>query len=244
MAKVIVITGAGMGLGRATARRLAADGNTLVLLGRTLSKVEKVADELGHGAFGVACDVSSADSVRAAFASIAERHAKIDVLINNAAIYQPFLVTEATDEQIAASLATNMAGPVYCCRAAIPMMGRGAHIINISSESAIMPFAMLSMYQSTKAGLERFSESLHAELMPDGIRVTMTRCGQMKDDDSTWDIDPAVAGRFVQSNMERGLNLRGRPISEFTSVAEVLRTLVNLPADVNIPHLTIEGWRS
>ena len=74
--KTIVITGAGIGLGRAIARRFARDGETVILLGRTLSKVQSAADELGEPHFAVECDVGSPDSVRAAFAEIARRHAK------------------------------------------------------------------------------------------------------------------------------------------------------------------------
>ena len=80
MGKTIVITGAGVGLGRALARRFAKEGETVILLGRTLSKVQAVADELGEPAFAVQCDVGVPDSVRTAFAAIAERHPKIDVL--------------------------------------------------------------------------------------------------------------------------------------------------------------------
>jgi len=70
VSKVIVITGAGDGLGRALARRFARDGETVILLGRTLSKVEAVAQELGDPHFAVACDVGNPDSVRAAFAAV------------------------------------------------------------------------------------------------------------------------------------------------------------------------------
>src|SRR3546814_10755116 len=98
MSKVIVITGAGIGLGRALARRFAKEGDTLVLLGRTLSKVKAVADELGAPAMAVECDVSSPESVKKAFVEIAARHPKIDVLINNAAVYEPFRSEEHTSE--------------------------------------------------------------------------------------------------------------------------------------------------
>jgi 3-oxoacyl-[acyl-carrier protein] reductase len=167
MSKVIVITGAGVGLGRALARRFAADGETVVALARTLSKVEAVAKEAGGGAMAVQCDVGSPDSVKAAFAAIAKTHAKIDVLINNAAIYEPFLIADATDAQIMNSVHTNLAGPILCCRAAIPMMQRGAQIINVGSESVGMnPYPHLVMYQSSKAGLDRFTEGLRHELIP------------------------------------------------------------------------------
>lgn len=97
----------------------------MILLGRTLSKVQELASEIGGAAMAVECDVASAESVRKAFAAIAEKHPKIDVLINNAAIYEPFTVAEATDAQINDIIATNLNGPIYCCRAAIPMMETG-----------------------------------------------------------------------------------------------------------------------
>src|SRR5579862_126312 len=100
-----------MGLGRALARRFAADGHHVVLLARTLAKVQEAAAELGDRAMAVACDVGLPDSVRAAFAAIAKRHPRIDVLINNAAVYEPFLIAEARDDQILNSVATNLTGP-------------------------------------------------------------------------------------------------------------------------------------
>lgn len=232
MPKTIVITGAGAGLGRALARRFAADGETVVLLGRTAKKVEQVAQEVGNGALAVGCDVSSPDSVREAFTAIARRHPRLDVLINNAAFYQPFPVAEATDEQIVRTLSTNLMGPIFCSRAAIPMMGRGSHIINVSSEVVEVPFPYFTLYQSSKAGLERFSGALARELEPGGIRVTTVRAGQMMDEDKTWDIDPAMAARFYQACLGAGINLRERPITHYVSVTGVFRALIDLPADL------------
>jgi NAD(P)-dependent dehydrogenase (short-subunit alcohol dehydrogenase family) len=136
---------------------------------------------------------------------------------------------------------TNFAGPIYCSRAVIPMMQRGGHIINISSETVTLPHAMFSLYQSSKAGLERFTDALHAELEPDGIRVTLARAGQMMDSDSKRPADGELARRFAEENFKRGIDLRARPISSFNSVAEVLRGLVYLPADVNIPLISLEA---
>lgn len=243
MSRCIVVTGAGSGLGRALARRLASDGDTLILLGRTRATLDAVATELGPLCHAIACDVASADSVRSAFATIAERHPKVDVLINNAAVYKPFFVKDATDAQIAAAVMTNFAGPIYCSRAIIPMMQRGGHIINISSETVRLPHAMFSLYQSSKAGLERFTEALHAELEPDGIRVTLARAGQMMDADSKSPADGEVARRFAEENLKRGLDLRARPISTFSSVADVLRMLINLPGDLNVPRIILEARR-
>jgi meso-butanediol dehydrogenase / (S,S)-butanediol dehydrogenase / diacetyl reductase len=241
MPKVIVITGAGVGLGRALARRFAADGETVVLLGRTLAKVEAAAAEIGERAMAAACDVGSPDSVRAAFAAIATRHPRIDVLINNAALFEPFLIAEASDAQLLDIVGTNLTGPMLCARAAIPMMGRGGHIINVSSESVGMVFPLMIVYQSSKAGLERFSEGLHHELEPSGIRVTNVRCGQMFEPGKVWNIDPAAAVAFQKATAAIGLNLRERPISQFSSVTNVFRALLDLPADVTVQNVRLHA---
>jgi meso-butanediol dehydrogenase / (S,S)-butanediol dehydrogenase / diacetyl reductase len=241
VAKVIVITGAGVGLGRALARRFAADGESVVLLGRTLAKVEAAAAEIGERAMAAACDVASPDSVRAAFAAIATRHPRIDVLINNAALFEPFLIAEASDAQFLDIVGTNLTGPMLCARAAIPMMGRGAHIINVSSESVGMVFPHLVVYQSTKAGLERFSEGLHHELEPSGIRVTSVRAGQMFEQGKVWNIDPAAAVAFQKATAAIGLNLRERPISQFHSVTNVFRALLDLPPDITVQNVRLHA---
>jgi len=238
--KKIVITGAGAGLGRALAMRFAGEGDTVILLGRTLAKVEALAAEIGGDAMAVPCDVSSADSVREAFAAIAAVHPKIDVLINNAAVYEPFTVAEASDWQIDSIITTNLSGPIYCCRAAIPMMDPGATIINVGSESVDLPFVMLSLYQATKAGLEQFSKRLEAELEDSGIRVTLVRAGSMYDESKSspnWPQDAAM--RFHMGCAKKGMDLRASPISHSSSVTGVFRAVLDLPPDVRVHSVAI-----
>lgn len=244
MSRTIVITGAGVGLGRALAKRFAADGDNIVLLGRTLAKVESVAREIGDRALAVACDVSSPDSVRAAFASIAKKHSKIDVLINNAAIFEPFKIVDATDEQILGAVNTNLAGPMFCVRSAIPLLVKGSIIINITSESVEVPFPHLSVYQSSKAGLERFSKSLQQELEPEGIRVTNVRAGQMFEEGKTWDVAPEARVAFGRAAIAAGINLLERPISQFESVVDVVRAVVNLPADLQVLTINLQARKA
>ena len=241
MSKVLVVTGAGMGLGRALARRFAADGETLVLLGRSLGKVQAVAAEIGARAMAVGCDVSSPASVRSAFEAIAAKHPKIDVLINNAALSQPFLISEATDEQILDITSTNLIGPMLCARSAIPLLGRGGHIINVSSESVALKFPHLTVYQASKAGLERFSEGLQQELEGSGIRVTVVRAGQMFEEGKAWDVDPEARMRFAQAAISAGINLRERPLSHYKSVVGVFRGLIDLPEDVHVGTVTLQA---
>ena len=243
MGKTIVITGAGIGLGRALARRFARDGETTILLGRTFAKVQAAAEELGAPHFAVECDVGSADSVRKAFAAIAERHPKIDVLINNAAVYEPFMVADATDDQILTIMNTNFAGPIFTCRAAIPMMERGGCIINVSSESVADEFPMLSLYQSTKAGLERFTQSLSDELDPAGIRVTTVRAGKMWEEGkgSNWPAEAAM--RFAELCAEKGKGMMSQAISHVDSLPGIFRALIDLPPDVRVTHASVEARR-
>ncbi len=241
MSKIIVITGAGIGLGRAVARRFAADGETVILLGRTASRLEAAAAEIGERARAIQCDVASPDSVRAAFSAIAEHHPRIDVLINNAAIFEPFLIVNATDEQILTTVTANLAGPMLCARSAIPMMARGGHIINVSSESVAMYMPHLSVYQSSKAGLERFSASLFRELEPDGIRVSTVRAGAMYEEGKTWDVDLQAKIAFHQAATAIGINLVERPISQFTSVTGIFRALVDLPPDLQVEHISLHA---
>lgn len=241
MGKTIVITGAAVGLGRALARRFAADGETLILLGRTFSKVQALADELGAPHFAVECDVQSPDSVRAAFAEIAKRHATIDVLINNAAIYEPFRVADATDDQILQPILTNFAGPVFTSRAAIPVMEKGGYIINVTSESVALEFPLLSLYQSSKAGLERFTSSLSQELEPAGIRASVVRCGPMMEEGKGSNWAPEVTMQFYQLCVAAGIDMAKRPISHVNSVTDVFRALLDLPPDVRVTHVSVEG---
>ncbi len=240
MGKTIAITGAGEGLGRSMARRFAREGDTLILLGRTFSKVQALAEELGDPHLAVECDVSSADSVRDAFARIAERHPKIDVLINNAAVYEPCTVAEAKDEQIDTIIATNLNGPIYCCRSAIPMMEWGGLIINVSSESIAEPFVMLSLYEASKAGLEKFTHTLEKELEPEGIRVTTVRAGPMYEEGKSrpnW--VPDATRRFAEGCAANGLNMMQRPVSQVDSVTDVFRAVIDLPPDVKVMHVAV-----
>lgn len=240
--KVVAITGANGGLGRALAQRFAGEGEQVVMLGRSLDKVKAVADEIGAGALAVACEVTSPDSVRAAFATIARTHPKIDALINNAAIFKPFTVAEASDDQILGTILTNLAGPILCARSAIPMLNRGGHIINISSESVEnTAFPHLTLYQATKGGLERFSQHLQREVEDQGIRVTTVRAGQMVGAGSSADMDPEAGQRFFTAAMQRGLNLMQRGMSQYQSTTQIFRMLLDLPPDVHVGGVLFEG---
>ena len=242
MGKVIVITGAGAGLGRALARRFHADGDSVVLLGRTKSKLDKVAEELGERALAIPCDVGSSEAVRAAFARIAERHSKVDALINNAAMIDYTELATASDEHIFGTVGTNLIGNLLCSRSAINMMERGGHIINVSSEAVDAPYPHHVVYQGTKGGIEALSRHLQDELRPRGIRVTVVRAGPMYDDERTMQASPQAVEAFHAACEERGIHLGKLPVAHFDSVLWVFRSLVDMPADMHVDTLRFTSW--
>jgi NAD(P)-dependent dehydrogenase (short-subunit alcohol dehydrogenase family) len=238
VAKVIAITGAGDGLGRALARRFAHDGETVILLGRTLSKVEAVAAELGDGHLAVECDVADPASVAAAFAAIAARFPKLDVLINNAGVFEPFTLASVKPEQVKAIADINLCGPIYVASAALPLLRGGGHIINVTSEAVQLKMPMLWMYAGTKTALELISEMWMRELQPEGVRVTIARCGQMMDETKTGTSWPQeIAMQFHMENANVGLNMRERGISHYNSVTDGFRALLDLPPDLHMPMI-------
>lgn len=172
--KVAAVTGATSGSGRAIARLFANEGANVVLLARGQERLDELAGDLGDRAVGIATDVGNAASVRAAFAAIESRFGRLDILINNAAVYRPCPFELLSDEEIAAQVTTNMLGPIYTARAAIPLMrsAGGGEIVNTSSEATIETFPFFSIYAATKAGLERLGTVLSSEYEKEDIRVT------------------------------------------------------------------------
>jgi len=213
--KVVAITGATSGSGLGIARRFAAEGSELVLLARGQERLDEVAASLGNRSIPVSTDVGDPDSVRRAFALIADRFGRLDVLINNAAIYKPCLVEHLTDVEIQRQIATNLAGPIYTSRAAIPLLraAGGGDIVNTSSESTLHPFPMLAIYVATKAALESFAGVLADEVRDDDIRVTTVIQGATNiggSDSTDWHIEPAAFETAMALWGERGLLLQAQ----------------------------------
>jgi NAD(P)-dependent dehydrogenase (short-subunit alcohol dehydrogenase family) len=172
--KIAVVTGASSGSGLGIAGRFVEEGATVLLLARGGERLEQTAKDLGSDAVPFVTDVGDPASVRCTFDEVGERFGRIDILVNNAAVYRPCRVELLSDLDIQQQMATNLAGPVYTCRAAIPLLraAGGGDIVNTSSESTLHPFPMLSMYVATKAALEAFALVLAQEVRDDDIRVT------------------------------------------------------------------------
>jgi NAD(P)-dependent dehydrogenase (short-subunit alcohol dehydrogenase family) len=175
--QVAVITGGGKGIGYAIARALASEGCNLVITGRSASVLEnsaaEIASKVNTTVIPITCDVRDPESVDALFKSVGERFGRIDVLVNNAGISQPVTPLEQTTlEMWRDQIDTNLTGLFLCTRAALPLMNRGATIVNNLSAAAKQIFPNYYGYTAAKTGALGFTLSLRAELMPRGIRVT------------------------------------------------------------------------
>jgi NAD(P)-dependent dehydrogenase (short-subunit alcohol dehydrogenase family) len=215
--KVAVVTGASAGSGRGIAERFADEGASVVLLARGEERLRKVAAELGPCATPVVAAVGDPASVAAAFDEIGQRFGKLDILVNNAAVYRPCRVELLSDTDIERQVSTNLLGPVYTSRAAIPLLraAGGGDIVNTSSESTLQPFPMLSMYVSTKAALEAFGTVLAQELRDDDIRVTTVVQGTAAgagsgSTDWAWDPDHGAAALDLWTEMGLMSQVYGR----------------------------------
>ena len=203
--KAGIVTGASRGMGRHFVDALITAGARVACLARPSAALDTLASRQDDRIVTVPCDVRSSDEVNAAVGSAVDRLGKLDFLINNAAIFHPFLLESATDSQIEDHIGINLLGPIWCIRAAIPHLRRTrGHILSISSESVRMPFPYLSVYAATKGGLEVLSAAMRDELRADGIRVTVLRSGSVSGSEGSRDWDPATTAAFFETIQRTG----------------------------------------
>ena len=171
---VALVTGAGRGLGAATAAVFAEAGYAVAALDLT-------APPMGDAITGYACDVSDEGAVATTVAAVAERHGRIDVAVNCAAIDHTLWLEQMTVAQFDEILAVNLRGPFLVAKAVWPTMkaGGGGHIVNIASTAAIRTWSGGSAYHASKFGLVGLSRGLNLEGRQDDIRVTTVIPGGM-----------------------------------------------------------------
>jgi len=176
--KVALITGAGRGIGEATAHRFAAEGADVVLLGRTSETLAAVSREVeagcpGQVALPVAADVADPAQVDAAVDRAIARFGKIDVLVNNAAIAAPLDTLTADLAAWSHVMQVNLLGAVHLARAVAPHLpdNTGSAIVNVSSIHGYRVEPGSSPYDVAKGGLDQMTRVLALELAPRGIRT-------------------------------------------------------------------------
>jgi len=174
--KIAIITGAGSGIGKAVALKLAQEGWVVALLGRRAEPLNACALECGPLAFPYPCDISDPDSVNRVVDSLIQKFGQIDALVNSAGINTPKRSLEILSvEDFQRVLQTNLNGAFYCIRAVLPAMraaGSGT-IVNINSEAGRLASAKSgAAYVVSKFGLTGLTQSINAEERHRGIRAT------------------------------------------------------------------------
>ena len=242
--KVAVVTGAGSGIGRAVAVRLAGDGFTVALAGRRAERLEETAALASAGAgqdgpdrraLVVPTDVADPASVHALFAAVEAQCGRVDVLFNNAgASAPPVPLEQLTIEQWRAVVEVNLTGAFLCAQAAVRLMARqsppGGRIINNGSISAHAPRPHSAPYTATKHAITGLTKSIAL----DGRRLGIA-CGQ---------IDIGNAATAMTERMAAGVpqpdgSTRAEPTFDVEEVARAVSYMAGLPLDANVLFMTV-----
>lgn len=186
--RVAVVTGAGSGLGRASAEALAGAGATVVCTDIDAAAADETAAGItgaGGRAEGAPVDVASADEVEAVVAGAAERHGRLDVMCNIAGIMHDAQIIDLHEDDFDRILAVNLKGVLFGCQSAARIMVErgGGSIVNMASAAVLSPSPDVGPYAITKAGVLQLTRTMAVELGRKGVRVN------------------AVAPGFVPTNM-------------------------------------------
>jgi meso-butanediol dehydrogenase/(S,S)-butanediol dehydrogenase/diacetyl reductase len=236
--KVVIVTGAGSGIGAATARRFASDGATVVLAGRTQHKLDQVAASLPAGKAVVrVTDVSQQAEVEALVAETVRQFGRLDVLVNNAGVAVEGRITDSSVDDWKKVMSTDLDGVYYGCRAAIPqLILTGGAIINVASVSGLGGDWALSIYNAAKGAVCNFTRALAMDHGRDGIRVNAV-CPSLTRTDMTEDMyrKPELMAKFAERiPLGRG--------AEPEEVADVIAFLASHDARfVNGVNLPVDG---
>ncbi|GAA1237133.1 hypothetical protein GCM10009665_29090 [Kitasatospora nipponensis] len=175
---LVVITGAGSGIGRATALAFAEQRATVVVCDLDLAAAERTAELvtlLGGSGHAHRVDVSDGAGMDAFAQQVAATHGVPDVLVNNAGVGHSGTFLQTTEKEWQRILDVNLWGVIHGCRAFGSMMaerGQGGHIVNLASAAAYLPSKLLAAYATSKAAVLMLSDCLRAELAPTGVGVS------------------------------------------------------------------------
>lgn len=179
--KVAVVTGASSGIGAATARLLAKEGVSVILVARRKDRIDAIAAELGETALAIATDVADLAAVQAMMAEVKARFGGIDLLFNNAGmgINGPFADSDPADWKT--QIDANLYGVLNCTHAALPLLkGRaGAMVSIVSSVGGRYGIAGWSVYNAAKFAVVGFADALRKEVGEHGIRVSLIEPGSV-----------------------------------------------------------------
>jgi len=231
--KVLLITGAGRGMGKDIAKAALAAGCKTVATGRN---VEKVTEAVGASKdlLVVRLDVTDPSEARVAVKAAVDKFGRIDVLVNNAGNFYAGFFEEITPENFRAQVETNLFGPVNVTRAALPVMRKqqSGLIVTISSTGGIAGQAFVSAYSASKFGVEGWMESLAPEIEPFGIRTMLVEPGffrtELLTEDSTNYPEPSIDdyAEKTRETVAAWKDMSGRQSGDPAKLADALIKLI------------------
>jgi NAD(P)-dependent dehydrogenase (short-subunit alcohol dehydrogenase family) len=219
--KVAVVTGASSGIGEAAARELASRGASVVLAARAAEKLREIEARInasGGRSLAVPTDVTDRSSVEAMVERTISGLGSLDVLVNNAGLGLSGRVAELRPEDVRYVFEVNVMGPLNCIQAALPRMGRGGRIINVSSVVGKRAIPKVGAYSASKFALNALTDALRVEVSEHGITVTSVYPGttrtafrdnsrRTKDEKRGWrpkGVAPDVVARKIAYAAEKG----------------------------------------
>ena len=195
--KVAVVTGGAQGIGAAIVRGFAEEGATVVIADMAIDKAEALARELGGKASAVRLDVRDLASIEAMVDAVTEKHGGIDILVNNAAVFDMGPLLEISEKSFDLQFSVNVKGLLFTLQAAAKRMvaqGRGGKIINMASQAGRRGEALVTVYCATKAAVISITQSAGLALIKQGINVNGIAPGVV--DTQMWDQVDALFARY------------------------------------------------
>jgi len=225
--QVIVITGAGSGLGASLAKKYSEIGAHICLLGRTETKLKDIGRELPNNYSIHTVDISKLSDVKRVFDSITQTYGQIDLLFNNAGVGSFDLAEELSEEDIHNMIDINLKGTIFCSQEVLKQMKKqnSGTIVNIVSTAGLIGKATESVYCASKFGVKGFTESLVVELTGTPISVFAAYMGGMNTD--FW------SGIFDQDKTSKMMNP--------DDIAEIIMDNIKPRKNIAIPEIIIKN---
>ena len=237
MNKVAIVTGAGTGIGKASALALLKEGYNVALAGRRLEPLQEAAKESGAGdrALAIPTNVGEAESVKALFAQVKQKWGRLDVLFNNAGSGAPAIPMEdLTLEQWQTVVNANLTGSFLCAQEAIRIMKaqspKGGRIINNGSISAHAPRPYSVAYTATKHAITGLTKCISLDGRKDDIA-----CSQIDIGNAATPMTERMTKGVPQANGE----VKVEPRMDVAHVASAIVYMASLPLDANVQFMTI-----